>query len=183
LLASNTNSEIIDKKECCLDMLYDNALDDGPMLMDNPPCLHEYRNDTLVIHDVAIIHESPILFLKSLIYTIEEKYAYAEKYLRVLQLSYKKSYCNHDAPIKNDICNYLKEESMLMNALINLMILSMCLKFPNCMIQIFKLLNFLLVIATTMEEEVLSTLFMLLVMILCVYLLVMCNGIRILSVI
>jgi hypothetical protein len=182
LLASNMNSEIIDKKECCLDMLYDNALDDGPMLMDNPPCLHEDRNDILVIHDDALIHESPILFLKSLIYTIEEKCAYVEKYLCVLQLSYEKSYCNHDAMIKNDICNYLKEESMLMNALINLMILSMCVKFPNCMIQMFKLLNFL-VIATTMEEEVLSTLFMLLVMILCVHLLVICNGIPILSVI
>jgi hypothetical protein len=39
LMASNATSEIIDKKECCLDMLYDTALDDGPMLIDNPPCL------------------------------------------------------------------------------------------------------------------------------------------------
>jgi hypothetical protein len=105
LLASNTNSEIIDKKECCLDMLYDNALDDGTMLIDNPSCLHEDRNDILVIRDDSVIHESPILFLKSPIYTIEEKYAYIEKYLCGLQLSYEKSYCNYDVMIKNDIGN------------------------------------------------------------------------------
>jgi hypothetical protein len=85
-------------------MFYDTALDDGPMLIDNPPCLHEDRNDILVIHD-ALIHESPILFLKSPSYTIEEKYAYVKKYLCGLQLSYEKPYCNHDAMIKNDIGN------------------------------------------------------------------------------
>jgi hypothetical protein len=87
LLASNDTS---DKKECFLDMIYDIALDDGPTLSDNPPCLHEDKNDILVIHDDALIHESPILFLKSPIYTIEEKYAYVEKYLCDFQLSYKK---------------------------------------------------------------------------------------------
>jgi hypothetical protein len=46
--------------------------------------------------------------LKSPIYTIEEKYAYVEKYLCGLQLSYEKSYCNHDAMIKNDIGNYFE---------------------------------------------------------------------------
>jgi hypothetical protein len=51
LLVSNYTSEIIDDKECCLDVLYDTALDDGPMIIDNPPCLHEDRNDILVIHD------------------------------------------------------------------------------------------------------------------------------------
>jgi hypothetical protein len=80
-------------------MIYDTTLDDGPTLIDNPPYLHEERNDILVIHDDALIHESPILFLKSPIYTIEEKYAYVEKYLCDLQLSYKKSYGNHDAMI------------------------------------------------------------------------------------
>jgi hypothetical protein len=55
LLASNTSSKISDDKECCLDMLYDTALDDGPMLIDNPPCLDEDRNDILVIHDDALI--------------------------------------------------------------------------------------------------------------------------------
>jgi hypothetical protein len=85
LLASNSTSKIIDKKECCLDMLYDTALDDGPMHIDNPPCLHEDRNDILVIYDDALIHESPILFLKSPIYTIEEKYSYVEKYLQLMK--------------------------------------------------------------------------------------------------
>jgi hypothetical protein len=87
---------------------YDTALDDGHMLIDNTPCLHEDRNDILVNHEDALIHESPILFLKSPIYTIEEKYAYVEKYLCGLQLSYKKSYCNHDAMIKNDVGNYFE---------------------------------------------------------------------------
>jgi hypothetical protein len=45
---------------CCLVRilvkLYDNALDDGPMLIHNPPCLHEDRNDILVIHDDALSH-------------------------------------------------------------------------------------------------------------------------------
>jgi hypothetical protein len=89
-------------------MLYDTALDDGPTLIVNPPCLHEDRNDILVIHDDALIHESLILFLKSLIYTIEEKHAYVGKYLCGLQLSYKKSYCNHDTMIKNNIGNYFE---------------------------------------------------------------------------
>jgi hypothetical protein len=47
--------------------------------------------------------------LKSPIYTIEEKYAYVSKYLCGLQLSYKKSYCNHDAMIKNDVDNYFEK--------------------------------------------------------------------------
>jgi hypothetical protein len=66
LLASNITGEVIYEKECCLNT----TLDDGPMLIDNPPCLHEDRNQILVIHDDALIHESPILFLKSPIYTI-----------------------------------------------------------------------------------------------------------------
>jgi hypothetical protein len=87
-LTSNATSEIIDDKECCLDMLYDTTLDDGPMLIDNPPCLHEDINYILVIHD-DVIHDSPILFLKSPTYTIEEKYAYVEKYLCGLQILMK----------------------------------------------------------------------------------------------
>jgi hypothetical protein len=46
--------------------------------------------------------------LKSPIYTLEEKYAYVEKYLCGLQIYYEKSYCNHDAMIKNDISNYFE---------------------------------------------------------------------------
>jgi hypothetical protein len=61
MMASNSTNEIIDNKECCLDMLYDTALDDDPMLIDNPPCLHEDRNEILVIHDDVLIHESPML--------------------------------------------------------------------------------------------------------------------------
>jgi hypothetical protein len=51
LLANNATTEIIDDKECCLDILYDTSLDDGPMLIDNSPCLHEDINNILVIHD------------------------------------------------------------------------------------------------------------------------------------
>jgi hypothetical protein len=66
-------------------LLYDTALDDGAMLIDNPPYLHKDINDILVIRDDALMHESPILFFKSFSYTIEEKYAYVEKYLCGLQ--------------------------------------------------------------------------------------------------
>jgi hypothetical protein len=66
LLASNATSKIIDDKECCLDMLYDTALDDGPMLINDPPYLHQDKNDILIIHDDALIQDSSILFLKSL---------------------------------------------------------------------------------------------------------------------
>jgi hypothetical protein len=98
-------SGIIDNKECFLDMLYDNALDDGPILIDNSPCTHEDKTDELTSCDDALIYESPILFLKSHIYIIEEKYAYVEKYLCGLHLSYEKSYCSHDT-IKNDTSSY-----------------------------------------------------------------------------
>jgi hypothetical protein len=54
---------------------------------------------------------------------------------------------------------------MLINSIINLIILFICQKIPSSMIRLFILLNFILVIATTMKEEVISTLFMLLVMI------------------
>ena len=73
-------------KECYVDMLYDNALDDGPMLVDDLACLTiatnswEDKNDKLAVCDGALIHESPILFLNSHHHTIEEKYAYVEKY-------------------------------------------------------------------------------------------------------
>jgi hypothetical protein len=65
----------------CLNMLYDNALDDGSILIDNSSCIHEDKNNELSGCDDALIHESPMLFLKSPIYTIEEKYAYVEKYI------------------------------------------------------------------------------------------------------
>jgi hypothetical protein len=84
----SSTSGIIDNNECCFHVLYDNALDDGPILIDNSPCIHEDKNDELAGCDDALIHWSPILFLKSPIYTIEEKYAYVQKYLCGLQLSY-----------------------------------------------------------------------------------------------
>jgi hypothetical protein len=49
-----------------------------------------------------------MLFLKSPIYTKEEKYAYVEKYLCGLQLSYEKLYCSHDTIIKNGTINYFQ---------------------------------------------------------------------------
>jgi hypothetical protein len=56
-------------EEYVLDMLYD--LDDGPMILDDPPCseiattMCEDENDMLDISDDTLIHESPILFIKS----------------------------------------------------------------------------------------------------------------------
>jgi hypothetical protein len=103
---TSTINGITDNKECCLNMLYDNALDDGPILIDT--CIHEDKNDELAGCDDALIHESPMLFLKSPIYTIEEKYAYVEKYLCGLQLSYENSYCSHDSITKNGTNNYFE---------------------------------------------------------------------------
>ena len=40
LLFNDATSELIDdNEECCLNMLYDNALDDGPIFIDKPQCL------------------------------------------------------------------------------------------------------------------------------------------------
>ena len=59
-------------------MLYDNALDDGPMLIDNTQCLVvttlcEDKDDILDVCDNTLTHESPTLFLNSHIHTIEEE--------------------------------------------------------------------------------------------------------------
>ena len=90
--------------EYVLDIQYDNALDDGPALLDYPPCLtmiknscEDRYNDKLSTgQDDTLIHESPISFLNSPIYTIEEKYALCEKYMHGLKLSYGNPTCNHD---------------------------------------------------------------------------------------
>jgi hypothetical protein len=94
LLSSNSTSKISnDNENCVLDMLYDNALDDGPMLIDNPPCLEvvtklcEHKDDILAVCNGTLTHESPTLFLNSPNYTLEEKFAYVERYLCDLQLS------------------------------------------------------------------------------------------------
>ena len=70
------NENIIDNddEEYGLDMLYDNALDDGPMLIDNPPCLVvttlcEDKNDILAACDNTLTHES-----QSPIHTMEERF-------------------------------------------------------------------------------------------------------------
>ena len=96
-----------------LDMLYDNALDDGPMLIDNPPCLVfitlcEDKNDILATCDNTLTHESPTLFLNSPIHTMEEKLAYVEKYLCGLQLSVPNICCNHDIKPYIDLNNYFE---------------------------------------------------------------------------
>jgi hypothetical protein len=88
-------------------MLYDNALDDGPTLIDNSPYTHEDKNNEFASCYDPLVHENSILlFLESPIYSIEEKYAYIEKYLCGLQLSYEKSYCSHDTMIKTGTSNY-----------------------------------------------------------------------------
>jgi hypothetical protein len=94
LLASNATSKITDDNEnCVLDMLYDNALDDGPMLIDNPPCLEvvtklcEDKDDILAVCSGTLTHESPTSFLNSPNYTLEGNFSYVEKYLCDLQLS------------------------------------------------------------------------------------------------
>ena len=113
LLSSNTTSEVMDNnEECCLNMLYDNALDDGPMLIDKPPFLVvtklcEDKNDILAVCDGTLTHESPTLFLNSPSYTMEEKFAYVEKYLCGLQLSLVPNLCcNHDSKLDIDLINY-----------------------------------------------------------------------------
>jgi hypothetical protein len=95
LLARNATSKITDDNEnFVLDMLYDNPLDEGHMLIDNPPCLEvvtklcENKDDILAIYSGTLTHESPTLFLNSPNYTLEEKLAYVEKYLCGLQLPY-----------------------------------------------------------------------------------------------
>jgi hypothetical protein len=53
-------------------MLSNNALDDDPMILDDPLYLATTTNycednyDTLVVYDDTLIYESPILCLKSL---------------------------------------------------------------------------------------------------------------------
>jgi hypothetical protein len=115
LLSINTTSELIDdNEEYCLNMLYDNALDDGPTLIDKPPCLVvtkfcEDKNDILAVCDGTLTHESPTLFLNSPNYTIEEKFAYVEKYLCGLQLPLVPNLCcNHDIKLNIDIINYFE---------------------------------------------------------------------------
>ena len=92
-------------------MQYDKALVDGPILLDNPPCLEiatslcEDKYDKLAGCNDTLIHESPISFLNSTIYSNEEKYALCEKYMHGLKLSNRNSTCNHDANDDTISCN------------------------------------------------------------------------------
>jgi hypothetical protein len=116
LLSNNATSKITDDNEnCVFDMLYDSALDDGPMLIDNPPCLEvvtklcEDKDDTLVVCSGTLTHESPTLFLNSPNYTLEEKFSYVEKYLCDLQLSLVPNpRYNHNIKIDIDLNNYFE---------------------------------------------------------------------------
>jgi hypothetical protein len=107
------NNDVDASEEYVLDMLYDNALDDGTMMLDDPPCseiaitMCEDENDMLAISDDTLIHDSPIVFLNSPNHTIEEKYAYVENYLYGLQLSYA-CVCNHDAMIEKGTSNFFE---------------------------------------------------------------------------
>ena len=95
-------------------MIYDNALDDDPILFDNPPCSEivnsswEDKINKLVGCDDTLTHESPISFLKSPIYTIEEKYALCKEYMHGLKSSYENSTCRHDVNDYNYSCNYFE---------------------------------------------------------------------------
>jgi hypothetical protein len=114
LIASNATSKITDDNEnYVLDMLYDNALDDGPMLIDNPACLEvvtklcEDKDDILAICSGTLTHDSPTSFLNSPNYTLEEKFAYVEKYLCGLPLPcVENPHCHHDLTNENSIINY-----------------------------------------------------------------------------
>jgi hypothetical protein len=108
--------------------------------------------------------------LKSPIYTIEEKYAYVEKYLCGLQISFEKSYCSHDT-IKNGTSNYFergKHANDFHNKLNDPLYLPKISKMHDSNSHF---INFLLVIATIMKEEVMSALYMTLIIISCIYLL------------
>lgn len=67
--------------EYFLDMEYARDLDDGPMVVDIPPCLTiitnscEDKNYKIDVFDDTLIYESPISFLSFPIYITEEKYA------------------------------------------------------------------------------------------------------------
>ena len=113
IVAPNNNFD--DNEECVLDMLYDNALDDGPILLDNPLCLEivthscEEKIDTLAVHDNTLISKSPILLLNSSSFTIDEKYELARKCIGGLHLPLlQNSYGNHAIKIENSTSNYFE---------------------------------------------------------------------------
>ena len=111
----DATSEIIESKNVLPNVIYDNALDYGPLLINNPLCLEvityscEDKNDIIAACDGTLTHESPTLFLNSLNYTMEEKFAYVERYLCALQLSLVPNLCcNHDLKLDIDLSNYFE---------------------------------------------------------------------------
>ena len=79
--------------------------DNSPCLVVNTLC--EDKNDILSVCENTITYESPTVFLNSPNYTIEEKFAYVEKYLCGLQLSLVPNICcNHDIKLYIDLNNY-----------------------------------------------------------------------------
>jgi hypothetical protein len=87
------NNDFDDSEDYVLYITYD-ALDDGSILLDNPPCIKiatstcEDKNDTLAICEDILIHESSILLLSSPNHTIKEKCSCIEKFLCGLKISY-----------------------------------------------------------------------------------------------
>jgi hypothetical protein len=183
-LLFNATSELIDdNEECCLNMLYDNALDDAPMLIDNPPCLEvvttlcEDKNDIIDVCNGTLTYESPTLFLNSPNYTLEDKFAYVEKYLGGLQLSLVPNICcSHDIKHYIDVNNYFERGKHANEFHNKLMILIMCLSYLSWKTLLVIWLNILLLLVTIMKEGVLRTLFMLLLIICCKYIMIICIG-------
>ena len=66
-------------------------------------------NDILAVCENTLNNESPTLFLNSPSNTLEEKFAYVEKYLCGLQLSLIPNICCiHDIKLDIDLSNYFE---------------------------------------------------------------------------
>jgi hypothetical protein len=69
--------------------------------------LREDKDDILAVCSGTLTHDSPTLFLNSPNYTLEEKFAYVEKYLCGLQLPcVENPHCHHDLNNENNTINY-----------------------------------------------------------------------------
>jgi hypothetical protein len=111
---NNIDNNSKDDEEYGLDMFYDSTLDDGPILLEDPPCLElvtslwDDKDDMLAVCDNTLTHESPTLLLNSPIYTIEEKFLYVEKYLCGLKLSCTNNHSTHNHHVYDVSCNYFE---------------------------------------------------------------------------
>jgi hypothetical protein len=99
---NNIDNNFKDDEEYGLDIFYDSTLDDGPILLEDPPYLElvtnlwDDKDDMLVVCDNTLTHESPTLFFHSPIYTIEEQFLYVEKYLCGLKLYCTNNHSTHN---------------------------------------------------------------------------------------